>query len=444
MNKLLRTSAAALIALAAVLFPNSASAQNTQVISNTSLGADAHDLWAEGSMVYVARGAAGVDIIDATNQAAPVVVGNIRPYPTLNNIHIADVQVVDGIAYIANEVPNNSSTPFTGVFIYDVHNPAAPVELGNITWGAGGGYHFGGNVHNLHVDKRGATVYLYVASITTSTVHVFDVTNPAAAVWLSEILPPLNSFGTVWGQAHEVAVRGNLCATTWISGGFAIHDVSDPAAPVLLSHTPYASAFTYDAAFTDDGYLLTTDGRSYIGMQIWNIANPSAPLRQSGFTIAGGLMHNVQVKGNYAYLSCFEGGLRIVNIANRTAPYAAGGYDTRPTSAGGSGIGAWGVFASANNICVSDTVTGLYVIDHIDTIVVTRADWYHRTKELVVEATSTGAPGAVLTVAGYGAMTYNTGLGRYTLTVGGVNPKPGSVTVTSDLGGSASRNVRKQ
>ena len=430
-------------ALATVLFSPGARAQNTQVTSNTNIGTDAHDLWAEGNMIYVARGAAGVAIINATNQTAPVVVGNIRPYPTLNNIHIGDVQVVDGIAYIANEVPNNSSTPFTGVFIYDVQNPAAPVELGTITWGAGGGYHFGGNVHNLHVDKRGATVYLYVASITTSTVHVFDVTNPEAAVWLSEILPPLNS-GFVWGQAHEIAVRGNLCATTWISGGFAIHDVTDPAAPVLLSHTPYASAFTYDATFTDDGYLLTTDGRSYIGMQIWNIANPSAPLRLSGFTITGGLMHNVRVKGNYAYLSCFEGGLRIVNIANRTVPLAAGGYDTRPTSAGTNAIGAWGVFAGANNIYVSDSVTGLYVIDHIDTIVVTRADWNNRTRTLVMEATSTGAPGAVLTAAGYGAMTYSPGLGRYTLTVGGVNPKPPSVTVTSDLGATASRSVRKE
>ena len=444
MKKLLRTSATTLFALATVFFSQTARAQNTQVISNTNIGADAHDLWVEGSTVYVAHGESGVDIIDATNQTAPVVVGNIRPYPTLNNIDIGDVQVVDGIAYLANHVPNNSSTPFTGVFIYDVQNPAAPVELGNITWGVGGGYHFGGNVHNLHVDKRGATIYLYVSSITTSTVHVFDVTNPAAAVWLSEILPPLTTYGTVWGQAHEVTVRGNLCATTWLSGGFAIHDVTDPSAPVLLSHTPYANAFAYDVTFTDDGHLLTTDGRSYIGMQIWNIANPSAPVRQSGFTITGGLMHNVRVRGNYAYLSCFEGGLRIVNIANRTAPFAAGGYDTRPTSAGGSGIGAYGVFASANNIYVSDSVTGLYVIDHIDTINMTRADWYKSNRNLVIEATSSGAPAAVLTVAGYGTMTYNSGLGRYTLTVPGVNTKPASVTVASDLGATATRSVTKR
>ena len=149
------------------------------------------------------------------------------------------------------------------------------------------------------------------------------------------------------------------------------------------------------------------------------------------------------MKGDYAYLSCFEGGLRIVNIANRTVPMAAGGYDTRPASAGTNVIGAWGVFASANNIYVSDSVTGLYVIDHIDTIVVTRADWTNRTRTLVIEATSTGAPGVVLTVAGYGGMAYSPGVGRYTLTVTGVNPKPPSVTVTSDLGATASRNVRK-
>jgi hypothetical protein len=79
----------------------------------------------------------------------------------------------------------------------------------------------------------------------------------------------------------------------------------------------------------------------------------------------------------------------------------------------------------------------------VDTITITRADWQRHSKKLVVEATSSAAPSTTLNVVGYGVMTYNVSLGRYTLTVSGVTSNPGTVTVTSDIGGSRTGTVRR-
>jgi PKD repeat protein len=77
-----------------------------------------------------------------------------------------------------------------------------------------------------------------------------------------------------------------------------------------------------------------------------------------------------------------------------------------------------------------------------DTIVITKAEWKASRKELKVEGTSTGAPGAVLTVEGFGQMTYDAGKNKYKFALRPVNSSPGTVTVTSSQGGSASKEVR--
>jgi len=79
-----------------------------------------------------------------------------------------------------------------------------------------------------------------------------------------------------------------------------------------------------------------------------------------------------------------------------------------------------------------------------DTVAVTSATWNKKTKILSVEATSTGAPEAVLTITvpGYPAttMTPVPGTNRYTYTLK-TPSKPASVTVTSSLGGSATKTL---
>jgi len=67
--------------------------------------------------------------------------------------------------------------------------------------------------------------------------------------------------------------------------------------------------------------------------------------------------------------------------------------------------------------------------------VITKAEWKTAGKKLTVWATSTAAPQAVLTLVGYGTMTYDSANSRYTFTRNNT-ANPGTVTVTSSQGGS--------
>lgn len=75
-----------------------------------------------------------------------------------------------------------------------------------------------------------------------------------------------------------------------------------------------------------------------------------------------------------------------------------------------------------------------------DVITILLADYTSKTRTLKVEATSSRQPEAVLTVDGYGTMTYNSRTKKYTFSKK-VQPAPTSVTVTSSLGGSATKEV---
>jgi len=75
-----------------------------------------------------------------------------------------------------------------------------------------------------------------------------------------------------------------------------------------------------------------------------------------------------------------------------------------------------------------------------DTVVITKAEWRSNNHKLTVWATSTQAPTAVLTLVGFGTMTYDSVNNRYTFTQNGAS-NPGSVTVTSNKGGSDTKPV---
>jgi hypothetical protein len=418
---------------------------NTRLISQKTLGAETADLWVQGNYAYVAGGAAGLTILDVSNPAAPQVRGTFAPL----GCHIHDVEVVGNLAYCANYVPNNSGTPIVGLYIADVSDPNNPVEAGRVEWGQGAWYHNAGSSHSIHIESRGAQRIAYVCSLITTQLEVFDVTTPNAAVFLATINNPLQY--TFYSQPHEAKVFGNYLVTTWMAGGFTIDDVSNPSAPVRLVHQYTAGDWIYDCAMNAAGtHLLVSHaptGTSTI--RIYNLAGltnpvPSIALAGTFVSPSTALLHNIAVGGKYAYVSAFTDGLRVLDIGNPAAPVQVGWHDTNPTTAAKSTTGGYGVAVQGNNVFLSHSTGGMYTIDFVDTVAITKAEWRNGTKTLTVEATSSGAPSTTLNVAGFGTMTYNVSLGKYTLVRNAVLTNPGTVNVTSNIGGTATGTVRRR
>jgi hypothetical protein len=83
----------------------------------------------------------------------------------------------------------------------------------------------------------------------------------------------------------------------------------------------------------------------------------------------------------------------------------------------------------------------IQVVPVADTVNITRAEWSVSRRRLTVEATSTKSPYPALTTVNFGPMIYNESTGRYAATYYNVQSNPGTVTVTSSFGGSATGTV---
>ncbi len=445
------------------LTPCVAQNRNTVPLFTVPLGAEVTELCASGDYAYVARGSAGVAVVKISGPGSPAQVGTIRPYPGSANICISDVQVLGNILYIGNEVPNGSPTPHTGLFMFDLStDPINPPPVGTISWGEFAMSYVGASAHAICVNQAAGRTYAYIASSISNVAEVFDVTNPAAPEFKADLMPQLSS-GIVPGTVHDVAVKNGKSVTTYATGGFTIHDVSDIAnsginwqtetlvnTTVRLNTTKYTNALTYHAAFSDDGNtVITVDGRYYNGCRTWNLASittPNVPLVHTALYTSAttAFMHNIHVDGKYIYLSNFMDGCRILELQPTGDLTDMGRYDTTPTTAGTSSQGVWGVFVAGDKVLLGDTMLGLVAIDFRDTIVIPQADWKQSTRTLTVQCSSTAAPSVDLSIAGFGPMTWNSNTGKYQLVLSGVNSNPNNITVTSSIGGSQTSTVRRR
>ncbi|HXG38746.1 MAG TPA: choice-of-anchor B family protein [Bacteroidota bacterium] len=161
--------------------------------------------------------------------------------------------------------------------------------------------------------------------------------------------------------------RDTLFASGIFGHGLSIVDVRNKANPVLLKTIQYPGSGTHNAWTTDDGrYVLTTDeiGSTPKTLKIWDIRDLNAVEKVGEWNPRpNDIIHNVCVKGNYAYIAYYKAGLLIADISNPRSPTLAGYYDTYPDTNTTLYNGAWGVYPyfPSGRILISDMMTGLYV-----------------------------------------------------------------------------------
>ena len=218
--------------------------------------------------------------------------------------------------------------------ISDIYNPVV-VNINVITG------------HNIYID------YPYGYS---TKQKIIDMSNPK--------IPTV--VGMFAGTSHDII---GLSDTVYYAGStMQIYDVSAPSSPKLLMEFGFTddNSSAHNAFPTvDRNHLLITDEFGPLGLSIWDISDPDAPTQVAQYGPLHDIptVHNVYVKENYAYISHYVDGLRILDISDPTNPIEAGYYDTYPDDVVYF-EGAWGVypFAPSGNIYVSDIKYGLFII----------------------------------------------------------------------------------
>ena len=213
-----------------------------------------------------------------------------------------------------------------------------------------------GSSHNISIDTDNGILYAERNSVATRVISLADPENPVELLAISH------------PGHHDIVVQDNILYVSEGSGNsFSLYDVSDPQNPSLLQRfNPPSSGYAHNSWPTEDGkYLFTAEEvPAELTVKVWDIQDlNNISLIDEYIASPTGRPHNVHIKGDYAYISHYWDGLRILDIRNPANVEEIGFYDTFP-DAGSGFAGNWGVYPNlrSGKILVSDRTYGLFVL----------------------------------------------------------------------------------
>ncbi len=298
----------------------------------------------EGTRAYVACFVGTLEILDVSNPAHPVLLGeavddHLRPgSPFLHLDGAADLFVTNNIAYVASENENT-------ITLINVANPASLQVLAEIRNGVNG-------ITGLEL-PTGLLVSgtrLYALSFLSSSLSIFDISNPANPVLLKQIFDDTALPGSPFTKLqypYQMALAGtNLVIASRGDNAVTIVDVSDPANPKLQAEIVDASVnpsspFTRlkgansvdvagNVAYVTAGAFSSGPGGGQ-SLTLIDITDPKNPVKLSEvtdetvqpgspFTKLNGAW-GVRVAGATAFVTCFyDNALTAIDVSNPRNP----------------------------------------------------------------------------------------------------------------------------
>jgi hypothetical protein len=224
----------------------------------------ANNVDVNGNFAYVAAGSTGLQVVDVSNPALPLIVGSLDTPGNAN-----DVRVAGNLAYVADGA--------SGLRIISVANPAAPVHVGALdTTGEANDVVVVGN-------------RVFVAD-GASGLQIIDATNPA--------LPTLLRTVDTAGIARGVDVEGNS-AVIADDTGLRVIDISNPSTASVVGSLALAGQII--DVDVDNGHAIVA---AYTGgVHVVDVRVPNAPIAVGnlpGSAPNGFVPRDVQVAGEFA------------------------------------------------------------------------------------------------------------------------------------------------
>ncbi len=301
----------------------------------------------------VCRGNA-LDVVNITNPASPVLARTIAI--SAGGSDLKQVRTYQRWAYAVNQ---GGGANRAALQIINLSNPFTATTVGQYPGSLPANATAPNGAHTVHID--GDYAYLGMNGAAANW-WIVSLAIPTAPVQVSNVAPGPGT-GTV--QSHDSYIKGNLGYVACLGGGFSIFDISNKAVPQRLSDVLYPGAFTHNTWTTEDGnFLFTTDETAGGHLRVWDVRNPSTPAEVGSYSALPGIVHNVFVKGTYAYVSYYTEGVKILDIEDPTYPIEVGSYDTYPQGSSSSFNGCWDVYPYFNSgvITAYDLTNGLLVL----------------------------------------------------------------------------------
>jgi len=309
----------------------------------------------------ICRGASGMSCYEVTNPSSPVFASSI----VASGSDLKDVKVMQ-----------NPPTAFalqqgTETQVVSLADPYNMQVIATIPGGS----------HNGFVYQHGAQTW-YLSSrqgVGAAVTAIWNVTNPAAPVQLGQWDPP----GTT--QSHDVYAQDGLMYVACLAGtsslqGTYIVDISNPASPTQIGFVPTGTSSHAVWMYNAPGgskFIIETNETSGGHVRIFNVDDPANPVYYTDVTTPTGgniSVHNPVVVDKYCFISWYADYLRILDMSNPLYPVEIGVYDPDPTNIG-AGVfdGAWGVahvkpIPGGHRVLMTESFStnkGFWVIDFV-------------------------------------------------------------------------------
>jgi len=302
-----------------------------------------------------------IDITDPTNVVEVASFGNLNANGTNSPSVWRDFKTYDTYAYaVADESIINE-----GLIVFDlsgVPNTVTKVHQSTASFN---------RAHNVFIYEANAKMYIPGSNTHSGGIIVFDLSNPAVPV-------ELGSPNMTGGYSHDIYVRNDTayCFHGSNPSAMYVYDFADPTNPVDLgSLTSYNnSGYNHSGWLTKDSKHLIfcdeTAGTKVKVADVEDLTDITAPSSAHFFanldnhSTLNNIAHNPFVKGDYVYVAYYREGVQVWDVSDPMNAVLEGYYDTQPSSVAGVFDGVWGVFPYFNSGTVigSDTDTGLYVL----------------------------------------------------------------------------------
>jgi hypothetical protein len=318
-------------------------------------------------MDYVARYGDGLRIVDVTDPAAPRDRGHSPVEHEFLEIY-NDVKIVDmgdGTIYAL------AASNLRGVVVIDVSDPDAPTEV--VRFPVPTLEDERPEIHTLFLDGTRA----YLANTGRGSLQIYDIADPTAPVRLGEWFHP--NFDLFGGFVHDLYVEAGRAYLNYWNLGMAIVDTQDdPANPTLVG-----TFDQYDRRKSHSSWVTTAGGRKVAvhGDEDFGAHVRVVDVDDQGVAFLDVLaewetrpevsVHNIMAVGELAFVTYYQDGLRVLDLADPTHPVEIAHYRTwDPTTPFeelyGRGFyeGAIGVDHDAETglLHVVDTHRGLFVL----------------------------------------------------------------------------------
>jgi hypothetical protein len=289
-----------------------------------------YNLAVAGSYAYLSAGASLV-IVDVSDPSNPLQVGSYGIGEFAYGLDYAA-----GYVYFLNEY-------FSSVFIIDVSDPTNPTQAAGYPINFPTSLEVNGTTHRLYVsdgynleivDVSDPTQPTQVGAIPGSTLDhpmvasddgllygingtaglaIWDVSNSQQPQWLSACQTN--------GPITDVLTSGNhACLVEGV--GLRMMDISNPNNPFEISFFP--SIFINEAKWI--GNFIYTAGND--GFKIIDASDPTHLYLVGSLSLAGYMNTAVAVAGNYAYVVQQENGIWIIDITDLLHPVLAGHWSS--------------------------------------------------------------------------------------------------------------------